>query len=104
MCSTWLASLDPQKGKGKVCKFFTGLSDLLFSDSIKIPVWVVPGTISFPRKPESHVIMVGPGTGCAPFRAYIEERLHNKAKGKTYDFDEINFTFYLKENVDFLFR
>ena len=47
-----------------------------------MPVWVVPGTITFPRQQGAHVIMVGPGTGCAPFRAYIEERVKQNAKGR----------------------
>ena len=48
---------------------------------VSIPVWVVPGTIQFPRQPGSHVIMVGPGTGCAPFRTYIEERMSQDSRG-----------------------
>jgi len=50
-------------------------------DSVQVPVWVVPGTIRFPRQPDSRVIMVGPGTGCAPFRTYIEERTSLDSKG-----------------------
>ena len=51
----WLASLDP------------GLSPV-------VPLWVTPGSFSFPRQSNCPVIMIGPGTGCAPFRAYLEER------------------------------
>jgi sulfite reductase alpha subunit-like flavoprotein len=40
-----------------------------------VPVWVSKGTISFPSSPDAYVIMIGPGTGCAPFRSYIEDRL-----------------------------
>lgn len=43
VCSTWLASLNPD------------LTQVL------IPVWVKPGTISFPADPATPVIMVGPG-------------------------------------------
>lgn len=43
-----------------------------------VPVWIKAGTLTFPS-PSSEVIlpvlMVGPGTGCAPFRAYIQERV-----------------------------
>lgn len=49
--------------------------------SVEVPVWVVPGTIAFPGKTDSHVIMIGPGTGCAPFRTYIEERVKEGEKG-----------------------
>lgn len=63
ICSTWLATVEPEKSV------------------LRIPVWVAPGTIKFPQQPGSHVIMIGPGTGCAPFRAYIEERVQNGEKG-----------------------
>lgn len=54
----------------------------LHAETFHIPVWVVPGTISFPQQPDSSVIMIGPGTGCAPFRAYVEERMAQEASGK----------------------
>ena len=54
----------------------------IYTDTFRVPVWVVPGTISFPRQPDSSVIMVGPGTGCAPFRAYVEERVAQEAHGE----------------------
>ncbi|XP_064396442.1 NADPH-dependent diflavin oxidoreductase 1-like [Halichondria panicea] len=62
VCTTWLSSLDP------------------LTEAAYVPVWVVPGTIKFPRQSEDHVIMIGPGTGCAPFRTYIEERVNSQAK------------------------
>ncbi|KAL8625897.1 hypothetical protein ACOMHN_012489 [Nucella lapillus] len=55
VCSTWLSSLTP---------------DL----EVKVPIWVKPGTIHFPEDGAKPVIMVGPGTGVAPFRSYIHER------------------------------
>ncbi|KAK2712626.1 NADPH-dependent diflavin oxidoreductase 1-like [Artemia franciscana] len=40
----------------------------------KVDVWLKGGTVTFPPddKPEIPVVMIGPGTGCAPFRAYIQ--------------------------------
>lgn len=32
------------------------------------------GSLRFPHDPDSPVIMVGPGTGVAPFRSAIQER------------------------------
>ena len=64
MCSKWLASLDPSM------------------TSVSLPVWVLPGTFSFPRQPHSPVIMIGPGTGCAPFRAFLEERTSQRKSGE----------------------
>lgn len=45
--------------------------------------------------PNSHVpiIMIGPGTGIAPFRAFIEERLHTNATGE-------NWLFFGERNKD----
>ena len=95
MCSTWIASLDPKKGTvySLIITFVvftslpniernTDISLIIHTETVHVPVWVVPGTISFPRQQGSHVIMVGPGTGCAPFRAYIEERVTQNTPGK----------------------
>lgn len=88
VCSTWLASLT-QKDKIR---------------DTKIPVWIKKATISFPKSLETPVILIGPGkfdenltclhlfssersvicfqgTGCAPFRSFIEERISKTEKG-----------------------
>ncbi|XP_033271098.1 NADPH-dependent diflavin oxidoreductase 1 isoform X5 [Orcinus orca] len=62
LCSNWLASLDPGQGP------------------VRVPLWVRSGGLTFPKTPDTPVIMVGPGTGVAPFRAAIQERV---AQGET---------------------
>nr|XP_020744065.1 NADPH-dependent diflavin oxidoreductase 1 [Odocoileus virginianus texanus] len=62
LCSSWLASLDPVQGP------------------VRVPLWVRSGGLTFPKTPGVPVIMVGPGTGVAPFRAAIQERV---AQGET---------------------
>ncbi|KAM9734721.1 NADPH-dependent diflavin oxidoreductase 1 [Menidia menidia] len=80
LCSTWLASLDPTQGE------------------IYVPLWVKKGSLRFPRDKEIPVIMVGPGTGVAPFRSAVQERI---AEGKT-----ANVLFFgcRSESKDFFFR
>ncbi|XP_054440733.1 NADPH-dependent diflavin oxidoreductase 1 isoform X2 [Pteronotus mesoamericanus] len=65
LCSSWLASLDPGQGPAQV------------------PLWVRPGALTFPQTPDTPVIMVGPGTGVAPFHAAIQERVAQGQVGNT---------------------
>ncbi|WP_051591235.1 sulfite reductase subunit alpha [Bacillus sp. UNC438CL73TsuS30] len=52
-----------------------------------LPVFVQPNKhFHLPESGESDIIMVGPGTGIAPFRSFIEERAVNKASGKSWLF------------------
>lgn len=71
LCSNWMASLTPAS---------------------ELSVWVKSGSFTFPDSPvrfivvntilqcnviflqEIPVIFVGPGTGCAPFRSYVQRR------------------------------
>lgn len=41
----------------------------------KIALWIKKGTLTFPSKSQSPVVMVGPGTGIAPFHAYASKEI-----------------------------
>ena len=65
-----------------VCSTF--LADGL-EEGQKVDVFVTPNKhFKVPANPETPLIMVGPGTGIAPFRAFIEERAATKAPGKNW--------------------
>ena len=48
---------------------------------VQVPVWVERGVL---RLPPHHVplLLVGPGTGVAPFRAFLQERASAAAAGE----------------------
>merc|ERR1712012_1207333 len=48
----------------------------------KVPVYVRRSQFRLPNRPGTPVIMIGPGTGLAPFRGFIQERAWQKSQGK----------------------
>lgn len=48
-----------------------------------MPLWVKKGTMTFPKDKDTPVIMVGPGTGVAPFRSAVQERIAEGKDGET---------------------
>ncbi len=73
-----------RKRKG-VCSTF--LADRI-DETTPIPTFITPGKGFRLPDPEDEtpIIMIGPGTGIAPFRAFLQERRATQAKGKAWLF------------------
>jgi len=88
--------------EGRVRK---GVASTMLADRIgdgdTVRVFVQPNQAGFtvPENPETPIIMVGPGTGIAPFVSFLQEREETKASGK-------NWLFFgdQHEAFDFLYR
>lgn len=63
----------------------THLADRL-AEGDRLSVYVEPNKRFRLPEPERPIIMVGPGTGVAPFRAFIEERIEQGASGNSWLF------------------
>jgi hypothetical protein len=60
----------------------------------RVAMWVEKGTLQFPTNAETPVIMIGPGTGCAPFRSFIQQRAMHSIAGNVVQCSDIT----LQEN------
>jgi sulfite reductase (NADPH) flavoprotein alpha-component len=86
--------LDGKPRKGVCSTFLADRAD----GTVPVFIHKSPG-FRLPPDPSKPVIMVGPGTGIAPFRAFLEERKHTTPGGK-------NWLFFGDQRVatDFLYR
>lgn len=72
-------------------RVYKGVASTMFSDRVArgdaVRVFVQPSHgFSVPDDPNTPMIMVGPGTGIAPFRAFLQERQASVASGKNWLF------------------
>ena len=69
-----------------------------------IPIFIQPSPrFKLPSDPDRPIIMIGPGTGIAPFRAFLEEREAIGAKGPSWLFfgnQYIDFDFLYRQELD----
>jgi sulfite reductase (NADPH) flavoprotein alpha-component len=68
-----------------------GVCSVLVAERLKegdmLPVFIQPNKhFHLPESQDADIIMVGPGTGIAPFRSFIQERAVTKAKGRAWLF------------------
>ncbi len=69
------------------------------ADNVPVPIYPSSSKFRLPEDPETPIIMVGPGTGVAPFRAYLQDRKATGARGKSWLFFGSQ-----KESCDYFYR
>jgi sulfite reductase (NADPH) flavoprotein alpha-component len=73
------------------------------AENVPIPVFPNASKFRLPEDGNTPIIMVGPGTGVAPFRAYLQERKAVGAKGKNWLFfgsQKASCNYFYKEEFD----
>jgi sulfite reductase (NADPH) flavoprotein alpha-component len=75
------------------------LADRVPLEDPSVPVFVASSHFGIPEDPSTDMIMVGPGTGVAPFRSFVQEQVERKGTGRSWLFfgDQ-------HEASDFLYR
>lgn len=51
-----------------------------------VPLFITHSHFKLPHDSDADVIMIGPGTGIAPFRGFLQERISSQAKGRNWLF------------------
>ena len=84
---TYQSVAGPRRGVGS--HFLCHLAEA----STVVPIYVQPSNgFTLPADPEAPIILIGPGTGIAPFRAFLQERIALQHKG-------LNWLFFGERNL-----
>ncbi|KFH68951.1 hypothetical protein MVEG_05753 [Podila verticillata NRRL 6337] len=75
----------------------------LTHDHVKVPIHVRHSNFKLPRNSAVPVVMVGPGTGVAPFRGFIQDRAQDAKNGKKTGATVLFFG-CRREDEDYLYR
>jgi sulfite reductase (NADPH) flavoprotein alpha-component len=74
-------------GRQRVGVCSTFMADRVVVDQTPVPVFVSHSHFGLPEDhAQKDIIMVGPGTGIAPFRAFVQERVATGASGRNWVF------------------
>lgn len=86
VATNWLATMKPDNGT-----------------KYTVPIYVRKSQFRLPFKTNMPVIMIGPGTGLAPFRGFLQERHFLKTEGKPVG-DTVLYFGCRKQSEDFLYE
>ncbi|XP_021918682.1 NADPH--cytochrome P450 reductase isoform X2 [Zootermopsis nevadensis] len=87
VATSWLATKQPSKSE----------------IPITTPIYIRRSQFRLPTRPQTPIIMIGPGTGLAPFRGFIQERDQFKEEGKRIG-DTVLFFGCRKKAEDFIYE
>ncbi len=68
-------------------------------DGESVPIFVRKSALRLPHRLTTPVIMIGPGTGFAPFRGFIQERSWHKQQGQSLEGDSASRIGHRKPNA-----
>ncbi|EEB11242.1 NADPH--cytochrome P450, putative [Pediculus humanus corporis] len=91
VATSWLKTLVPAGGEGEEKEFPSA------------PIFIRKSQFRLPTRMQTPIIMIGPGTGLAPFRGFIQERHLAKEEGKPIG-DTILYFGCRKKSEDFLYK